>query len=144
MRFECPSEVRFRCNMCAMCCGDVEKKTRNILLLRTEARKIADETSGRIKDFADRALDCRPYAYSMKKTSEGKCFFLSKNRCSIYAVRPLICRFYPFELRNSGNEVFFFLASEECPRLGKGPRLTRQHFKQLFKHFAKVMEKNRL
>ena len=135
--------MQFECDRCALCCGDVGEKPRNILLLKTEAQQISEETSKKIIEFADRTRDCRPYAYRMRKTAEGKCVFLRDSVCAVYAVRPMICRFYPFELRNGGNDVYVFLATDECPRVGEGPSLTKQHFEELFRYFVALMEKNK-
>lgn len=70
----------------------------------------------------------------MRKTSgEGKCIFLEGTDCSIYDQRPLVCRFYPFELKtmNDGKHVFAYTA--ECLGIGKGKRLERDYFENLFK-----------
>jgi Fe-S-cluster containining protein len=69
----------------------------------------------------------------MKKTiREGKCIFLEGAGCSIYAIRPLVCRFYPFELTTVKNGKICFLYTGECPGIGRGKRLEREYFKNLF------------
>ena len=69
----------------------------------------------------------------MRKSAEGKCFFLKDNQCTIYELRPLICRFYPFELKfdlNKNQHVFDFTV--ECPGISKGKMMSRRDFEELF------------
>ncbi|MEM2118603.1 MAG: YkgJ family cysteine cluster protein [Candidatus Bathyarchaeia archaeon] len=142
LKFEYPSAVRFKCSLCALCCGDTEKKARNILLLKSEAEQIARETQRKVAEFAEPALGFEPYHYRMKKTAEGKCLFLADCRCSIYGYRPLVCRFYPFELRNAGNDKFVFVHTGECPGIGKGPIIRKKFFVELFAFFIEKMKEN--
>ena len=44
--FTYPVNIKFECNRCGLCCGDTKQKTRHILLLEAEAKKIAAHTSG--------------------------------------------------------------------------------------------------
>lgn len=119
---------------CGICCGDTEEKVRQILLLYTEAKRIAEVTSKPIDEFAEEIAGHEPYVYSMKKTAEeGKCVFLKEEHCTIYASRPLICRFYPFELRVAEGGEREFLYTTECPGTGKGRRLTEKYFRRLFR-----------
>ena len=139
--FEFPKDVNFVCSKCALCCGDTEDTVRHVLLLETEAETIAKETSQDIKAFTEEVYGFEPYRYEMKKTEAvGKCFFLENNRCTIYEIRPIICRFYPFELKNLGNENYLFLFTTKCSGIGKGPRLEREFFEQLFKVAADAMD----
>jgi hypothetical protein len=124
--------MRFECNRCGLCCGDTEQKTRHILLLESEAEKIASHTCRLITDFSVEINDNNPYAYEMKKSSEGKCVFLKDSRCSIYPVRPLICMFYPFELKfNEDKEMHNFDFTVECPGINQGKILDKTDFKRL-------------
>ncbi len=123
----------FECSKCGLCCGDTEQKTRNILVLEKEANAIEKETSLPRQVFTKRITDKNPYCYEMKKSGEGKCFFLKDNQCSIYKFRPLICRFYPFELKfdsDKNHHVFDFTV--ECPGIGKGRTVARKDFEALF------------
>jgi Fe-S-cluster containining protein len=131
--FTYPANASFDCNRCGLCCGDTQQKTRHILVLETEANNISAQTSLPIQDFAKQIIDKTPYRYEMKKTDQGKCFFLKDNQCSIYSSRPLICRFYPFELKfdcDKGYHVFNFTL--ECPSIHKGKTITMKDFEELF------------
>jgi Fe-S-cluster containining protein len=131
--FTHPVKVRFECNRCGLCCGDTEQKTRNILLLKSEAEKISSQTRQLIADFAVEVERKQPYVYQMKKPSEGKCVFLINNHCSIYPLRPLICMFYPFELKfNEVKGTYEFSFTLECPAINQGKLYGTAEFKKLF------------
>jgi hypothetical protein len=131
--FTYPANIRFDCNRCGLCCGDTKQKTRRILLLETEAKKISSQTSLSIPDFSMEIKDRFPYAYEIKKTSEGKCVFLKDNRCSIYQLRPLICAFYPFELKFDKDKLLhIFDFTLECPGINQGKVVQEKDFKKLF------------
>lgn len=142
MKFTHPEKLRFKCINCALCCGDTENRTRTILMLKTEAEKIANKTRMRLESFAEKVKDFEPYAYKMRKTADGKCIFLNKNQCTIYAYRPLICRFYPFELKETNSGAYLFACTKECPGIGKGGTLKRSFFEKLFKRFRRLMAEN--
>ena len=131
MRFDYPADLRFQCTKCGLCCGDTKKKIRHILLLTTEAEQIATAIAQPIPQFAAKIKGKTPYTYEMKKTPEnGKCLFLTKNRCTIYPIRPLICRFYPFELKST-KQKYQFHYTTECPNIGKGKILHKSYFEKL-------------
>jgi Fe-S-cluster containining protein len=133
VNFVCPTNVVFECNRCGLCCGDTEEKTRHILLLESEKTAISAQTCLPKEAFTEQIDDKNPYCYEMKKNSEGKCFFLKDNQCSIYALRPLICRFYPFELKfDQDKDLHVFNFTFECPGVGKGKMLVRKDFEALF------------
>jgi Fe-S-cluster containining protein len=92
--------------------------------------------------FAEEIRGHEPYVYQMRKTSEGKCFFLKNNSCSIYPLRPLICRFYPFQLKNIQNDMYEFAFTKECPGIGKGPLLRKEFFRKLFEESTKLLWKH--
>ena len=133
MSFNYPVAVRFKCIKCGTCCGDTKEKTRHILLLNTEAEQIAKATLQPISEFTVKIKDKAPYSYEMKKTEDRKCIFLENNCCTIYAVRPLICRFYPFELKIAHSQKYTFLYTDECPSINKGPILSKNYFRKLFR-----------
>ena len=133
MNFTYPANVSFDCIKCGLCCGDTQEKTRHILFLEAEAKKISAETSLPIQDFSKEIKNGTPYIYEMRKTPEGKCVFLKDNQCSIYALRPLICMFYPFELKfekDKGQHAFDFTL--ECQGINKGKLMTINGFEKLF------------
>jgi len=133
MSFDYPRNVNFQCLKCATCCGDTKQKVRHILLLHTEAEKIAEATGKPIEEFAMGIEHHAPYVYEMRKTvAEGKCIFLQNSRCAIYPLRPLVCRFYPFELKPTKNGKHQFLYTEECHGIGRGEKLARDYFRNLF------------
>lgn len=134
MIIEYPKRIRFHCLRCGLCCGDTKARVRHILLLATEARRISEETSLPIREFATKTASRGPYAYEMKKTAqEGKCLFLENNNCRIYSLRPLICRFYPFELKSSENGQVRFSYTKDCPGTREGNQPTRKFFEGLLK-----------
>jgi Fe-S-cluster containining protein len=103
------------------------------LLLESEAKEISAETCLPKQEFTKQIGGKTPYCYEMKKSREGKCFFLKDNQCSIYSLRPLICRFYPFELKfeqDKNQHVFSF--TFECPKIGKGKLMARKDFGELY------------
>jgi len=132
LEFDYPKNVRFRCERCALCCGDTKNRVRTILLLKIEADRISQKTSMSPNDFAEKIKGFEPYVYKMKKTYDGKCVFLKDKSCSIYGLRPLICRFYPFQLKNMESNRYAFAYTEECTGIGKGPELKRRFFEKLF------------
>ena len=108
MDFDYPNNVRFKCERCAICCGDTKNRARSILLLRIEAERIAQKTLRNVDDFAEKIGGFEPYVYRMRKGEDGKCIFLKDNLCSIYQMRPLICMFYPFELKQVRSNKYVF------------------------------------
>jgi Fe-S-cluster containining protein len=131
--FNCPNNVLFECSKCGLCCGDTTEKTRHILLLESEATTISTETCLSKQEFTGPITGKTPYLYEMKKSGEGKCFFLKDNQCTIYTLRPLICRFYPFELKfEPDKDLHVFNFTLECPGISKGRIMTRKDFEELF------------
>jgi len=143
LSFEYPTHVSFECERCALCCGDTEYKSRWIVLLKEEADRISEMNSVGLDEFAERIEGFEPYIFRMRKTMHRKCVFLKDNSCSIYRIRPLICRFYPFQLKNPENNKYIFEYTDECPGIGKGPKLGKAFFEELFREFTDSMKKNR-
>jgi len=144
MNFDYPKNIRFKCERCALCCGDIKNRVRAILLLRTEAERISCKTLKSVDDFADMIEGFEPYVYRMKKTRDGKCVFLKDNLCTVYKIRPLICMFYPFKLEEVRSNRYVFSYTNECSAIGNGPKLKRSYFERLFKKFMELMTKNAL
>jgi len=102
--------------------------------LQSEAEKISSHTCQPITGFSVEINDIDPYAYEMKKSSEGKCIFLKDNQCSIYTLRPLICVCYPFELKfNEDKGMYSFDFTVECPGINQGKFLDKTVFKRLLR-----------
>jgi Fe-S-cluster containining protein len=134
MSFNYPLNIHFDCTKCGLCCGDTPERPRHILLLEEEAKTITAATDLSKEYFAKEIKDNLPYRWEMKKTIEGKCFFLKDNHCSIYLIRPLICMFYPFELKfYQDQEKYIFNFTSECPAIGKGDILKKGYFLKLFR-----------
>ncbi len=132
MDFTYPANICFECNCCGLCCGDTDHKCRHILLLESEAEEISAQTGRPIEDFAGESNGTQPYIYEMKK-SEGVCFCLKDNKCTLYELRPLICRFYPFELKfDQEKDTHVFSFTLECPTINKGKALSKKDFEELF------------
>jgi Fe-S-cluster containining protein len=143
MELEFPEDARFVCEKCGRCCGDTEDTIRHVLLLKTEAEKISEQTSLDIHKFAQEVYGFEPYIYEIKKNEpEGKCLFLKNNQCTIYDFRPIICRFYPFELKNLGNNRYLFLFTTKCKGIGQGPKLGNPFFDILFQIANSAMDED--
>jgi Fe-S-cluster containining protein len=142
LEFGHPKKVRFKCEKCALCCGDTKDRVRRILLLEIEAKRISQKTHKSVDKFAEKLEGFEPYIYMMKKVENGKCVFLKDDLCTIYQTRPLICRFYPFELKEDGHCKHVFAYTHECPAIGKGPYLEKSYFERLFRASMKIMKEN--
>jgi Fe-S-cluster containining protein len=142
LEFDYPKNVRFKCEKCALCCGDTEDRVRRIFLLEIESERISRKTRKSVNAFAGKLEGFEPYFYMMKKAKDGKCIFLKGNVCTIYRIRPLICRFYPFELKEADSNQYTFNYTHECPAIGKGPQLERSYFERLFKISMKTIKEN--
>lgn len=137
MSFSYPVGIRFACSKCGLCCGDTDKKTRHILLLKKDAERIAAHIQKPIETFATKNTGQAPYVFQMQKDPKtGKCLFLKENQCTIYLARPLICRFYPFELTVNPDGNYVFRETKECPAISspdttEGETLDAKFFRNL-------------
>jgi len=138
VQFEWPANISFNCNKCGLCCGDTSKKTRHVLLLKSDAQKIKEHIKQPIKQFAHKIQGKAPYIFEMRKNpTDGKCVFLRNNQCTIYEHRPLICKFYPIELTTDETGKPIFKATLECPGIccqdteGVGKKLGEDYFSAL-------------
>jgi len=122
-----PARLRWTCIRCTKSCRDLPGRTRNILLLEGDIKRITDVTKLAAKDFSASSKGSFPYVRKMRKLG-GRCIFLQKSRCSIYEARPLICRFYPFSLRTAANNTFEIGFDPSCSGIGKGPRRNGRFF----------------
>jgi Fe-S-cluster containining protein len=143
VRFNYPKHVGFICNNCGRCCGDTKDKVRHILLLKTDVDRITNKTLLEAPEFIEEVFGFEPYIFQIRKSENGRCFFLKKNRCTIYKIRPLICRFYPFQLKNIGKNRFSFSYTNKCTGIEEGSQKARVYFKSLFNKFTNAMEKNK-
>jgi Fe-S-cluster containining protein len=107
-------------------------KTRHVLMTKSEAKRISEETMRSSADFARRIEGRSPYGYEMRKNRRGECVFLDEAVCTIYVFRPLVCRFYPFELKPDERGGYIFSCTDECPGIGRGKRLARKRFQEYF------------
>jgi hypothetical protein len=113
--------------------------------LKEDAQTISKAISKPVETFATESRSREPYVYEMRKTGgEGKCFFLEGRNCSVYGLRPLICRFYPFKLVTMKDGKHRFFSTQECPGIGKGKRLEREHFENLFKRACGQLETKKI
>jgi len=120
-----PVDIKWSCMRCGNCCGDLPGRTRRILLLPEEIRRL-EETGA--KDFYVPWSEGRFMALMRKKG--GKCVFYDDGGCSIYQYRPLICRTYPFWLEKQ-DDAFIFGVDPECPGVGSGVTLGEGFFADL-------------
>jgi len=137
LRFNYPLDIHFGCSKCGLCCGNTANKVRHVLLLKSDAERIAKKTNQVVDMFAAQTPGKLPYLYELRKSPEGKCVFLYNNQCTIYDDRPLICRFYPFELSTDSEGVSTFRFTNECPGVctttaGIGDKLEVTYFRMLF------------
>ena len=131
--FDYPRNVRFQCTRCTKCCGDTPTKTRHIIMVEVEARRISEATLQPIVAFAHRIGGRAPYVYEMRKNQKGKCVLLNEDSCTVYTLRPLVCRFYPSKLEHGKRGRHLFSFTDECPGIGKGKRLTPEEFRELMR-----------
>jgi Fe-S-cluster containining protein len=112
--------------------------------LKEEARTISEAVLRPVEAFATMTRGREPYVYGMRKTrGEGKCIFLKGAGCSIYEIRPLVCRFYPFKLVTLKNGKHWFSSTRECPGIGRGERLERVYFENLFRRACEKLGRQR-
>lgn len=102
-----PTDRRQVCRKydCSECCHDTEMLLTNEDIKRIEAlgfkrEYFVEEVDGWLK---------------LKNTSEGKCYFLEGNICSIYRYRPEGCRYYPMVIDETGKIVL----DDDCPHKEK-------------------------
>jgi len=69
----------------------------------------------------------------------GRCIFLSSNRCTIYENRPLICRFYPFIMFKTDDYVF--KVDKHCEGVGLGKVVDERYFWELVQQAQNAMAK---
>jgi Fe-S-cluster containining protein len=138
--FTYPKNICFVCSCCGLCCGDTPNKKRQVLLLKTEAERIAAYTKRSVNSFAAETSENAPYLFVMRKNPDtGMCLFLEDNQCTVYDQRPLICRFYPFELTTDENGTFVFKETDECPVIcSKNGVETRELDEQFFRELLKL------
>jgi len=95
------SQLRFRCQRCAVfCCklGGPKLSTKDIERLRRACYK------------PDTFLDATPAR--LKNRRDGSCVFLFFNaeecfyQCSVYDFRPTFCRLYPFQFEKAGPQSY--------------------------------------
>ncbi len=120
---------------------------RHILLLKSDAERIAKLMNQAVDTFAVQTHGKLPYLYEIRKGLEGKCVFLQNNQCTVYEARPLICRFYPFELSTDPEGVCTFRVTDECVGVcrataGVGKKLEVDYFRVLLE-LARVELKDR-
>ena len=131
--FDYPENVRFQCTRCTKCCGDTPTRTRHIIMIEVEAKRICETTLQPIVTFAHRIKGRTPYVYEMRKKQTGKCVFLNEASCTVYALRPLVCQFYPFKLKPGKRGGHLFSFTNECPGIGEGKQLTLEEFRELMR-----------
>jgi Fe-S-cluster containining protein len=126
--------VSWSCIECGNCCGDLDDRSRMILLLPEDINRI--ESSG-FKGFYE-GWNERNFTGLMCK-EDGKCVFYNRNRCSIYENRSLLCRMYPFWLEKH-NEYFLFGIDNECPGSSEGEHLEEGFFADLLRKALDAMD----
>jgi Fe-S-cluster containining protein len=126
VEFYYPKHIGWKCVKCGACCGDVDQKTRMILLLPDDIKRI-EETEE--KNFYQE-WDEDNFIGLMCKKVNGKCVFHTLEGCSIYESRALLCRMYPFWLEKK-DESFVFGVSHACPGTNKEDYLEEAFFANL-------------
>lgn len=108
IEFYYPADVEWSCIDCGDCCGDMDNRTRMILLLPEDIERIED--AGETGFYE--AWDEGSFTGIMCK-NDGKCVFYNGKGCRIYDERALLCRMYPFWLEKQ-DEFFVFGIDHEC------------------------------
>ena len=125
IEFYYPTDSSWKCINCGNCCRDLDKRTRMILLLPEDIKRI--EETGADGFFED--WDEGSFIGIMCKEG-GKCVFYSGEGCKIYEKRALLCRMYPFWLEKQGS-YFVFGIDNECPGSGGKGKLDEEFFSNL-------------
>ena len=134
IEFFYPLNIQWGCIRCGACCGDVGDRVRMVMLLDRDLDRI--EAAGET-DFFDE-WDEGSFSAIMKKV-DGKCVFLTGERCRIYEHRALLCRMYPFWLEKQ-EDVFVFGVDKDCPGNGQGDYLEDGFFRALLKMALESMD----
>jgi len=125
-----PADLRWICVRCTKSCRDLPGRTRKILLVQGDIKRITDSTNLTAREFSVSSRGSFPYFRKMRKLG-GRCVFLKASRCSIYRARPLICRFYPFSLHPIGDNTFEMGFDTSCSGIDKGPYRDERFFRDL-------------
>lgn len=132
--FYYPSNTRWACKKCGLCCGDVDARSRMILLLQSDIERIKRTgKSGFFKDWDDL------HFIGIMCKNDGKCVFYGGEGCKIYSSRALLCSMYPFWLEKH-EDIFVFGMDPECSGIGKGKELDETFFKNLLNYALKAMD----
>ena len=134
IEFYYPSEVSWNCIECGNCCGDLDKRTRMILLLPDDIKRIMNAGS---KGFYEEWKEGSFTGLMCKK--DGKCVFYTETKCKIYEDRTLLCRMYPFWLEKH-NDYFLIGIDHECPGSVKGETLEEEFFADLLRMALDAMD----
>lgn len=134
VEFYYPANIGWTCIQCGSCCGDVDKKTRMILLLLSDIKKIEEIEK---KNFYQEWNEGQ-FIGLMLKQENGKCIFHNTEGCSIYEKRALLCRMYPFWLEKK-DESFVFGISRDCPGIYKVKCIEEAFFSNLLQMALNVM-----
>ncbi len=134
IEFFYPLNIQWGCIRCGACCGDVGDRVRMVMLLDKDLDRI--EAAGET-DFFDE-WDEGSFSAIMKKV-DGKCVFLTGERCRIYEHRALLCRMYPFWLEKQ-EDVFVFGVDKDCPGNSQGDYLEDGFFRALLKMALESMD----
>jgi Fe-S-cluster containining protein len=130
-----PSNVEWSCIQCGSCCGDIKQRTRMILLLPDDIKRIEkNKKKGFYMEWCE-----GNFIGLMCKKKNGKCVFYSQGKCTIYKNRALLCKMYPFWLEKKG-EFFVFGISEDCPGIKEGDLLREAFFSKLLQMALRAMD----
>ena len=125
VNFYYPEGLSWHCVECGTCCGDVKERTRMILLLPEDIKRIKKLGE---EDFYEEWNDEKFKGIMRKKNR--KCIFYTNDGCRIYKNRALLCRMYPFWLEKK-QEEFIFGVDLDCPGLGTGKLLDEEFYQSL-------------
>lgn len=134
IEFYYPAEAGWSCINCGDCCGDVDQRTRMILLLPEDIKRVEETSSEDFYEPWDEGsfigLMCKKY---------GKCVFYKGDGCRIYDHRALLCRMYPFWLEKQ-DDFFLFGIDHECRGKDKGEPLDEEFYAKLLKMALNAMK----
>jgi len=100
-------DVGFSCTCCGRCC--TREFNDHVFLLEEDAEKMLALDAGALMpapyfEFCDQHGRFYVPGYALRTQQDGKCVFLSDNRCTIYDQRMSICRVYPYMLHREEDE----------------------------------------
>jgi len=111
--------IRFECQGSGQCC--VSRDEYGYVYMTKEDRiRMAKELNLSTRKFTKQYCEKTDGVHHLVDGAEGRCHFLTGNKCGIYAGRPTQCRTWPFWPEVMDPKVWKKEVSDFCPGVGKG------------------------